>query len=282
VIARLPDSLWLGALAALAGCVLVALASAIAYFGRDPRRKIISAPNSILSAADGWISVVRKLTYDDLLRQMGIDDLKEAILAADWNRMSSFWLISVFMSVMDVHVNRAPLSGIVTAIVHRPGEFRPLSETETESQRKNERNAMFIQGEDLSVAIVQIAGMLARRIVCGVSVGDAVKQSDRLGCIRLGSQVDVIFPANDDLTVEVQRHRKVRAGINPLASFNNPRESRASVLGEAVDESKISRLVAIVLERWLNSTLMAYLYARLGARSIVRFLVRPTVTSEGD
>ena len=264
----------------LAGLFLATLAIAIAYFGRDPKREIASSPNSILSAADGWVSAIRELTYDDLLKQMGVDDLQEAILAASWNRISSFWLISVFMSVMDVHVNRAPLSGVVAAMARRPGEFRPLSETETESQRVNERNAMFIQGESISVVVVQIAGMLARRILCNVSVGDALKQGDRLGYIKLGSQVDVILPALDGVTIVVRKHSKVKAGMSRLASFNHSTELETEGISESSGQSRISRLVGIALERCLNWTLLAYLYVKLGVRSMTHFWVKRAVGFE--
>ena len=274
------DLWWLlGALVALAAFALGALASAIAYFNRDPERKVSTAPNSILSAADGWITAVRKLTYDDLLKQTGMDDLQPAILTASWNRVSNFWLVSVFMPVMDVHVNRAPLTGIVTAIVHRPGEFRPLSETATTNPR-NERNAMFIQGESISVALVQIAGMLARRIMCRVSPGDAVKQGDRIGWIRLGSQVDVVFPALDHMAIEVRRHSRVKAGMDQLASFNHVTELEREGISGPSYQSRISRLAGVALERLLNWTLMSYLYIRLGVR-LIYSRVKNKARSEG-
>ena len=265
--AGLVDLWWLDALVALVALALGALGGAIAYFGRDPEREVTTAPNSILSAADGWVSAVRKLTYDDLLKQIAMDDLQQAILAASWNLVSNFWLVSVFMPVTDVHVNRAPLTGIVTAMVHRRGEFRPLSETETTNQRRNERNAMFIQGERISVAVVQIAGMLGRRIVCRVSPGDTVKQGGRIGWIRLGSQVDVVFPALDQMTIQVRRHSKVKAGIHGLASLNHSELEREGIR-EPSDQSRISRLVGIAFERLLNWTLMSYLYIKLSVRFI--------------
>lgn len=91
-------------LGALAGPVLVALASAIFYFGRNREPEATLAPNSILSAADGWVSTVRKLPYDDLPKKgIGIEDLQETILAASWSQKSNFWLVSVFVSGTDVH-----------------------------------------------------------------------------------------------------------------------------------------------------------------------------------
>ena len=141
---------------------------------------------------------------------------------------------------------------------------------------------MFIRGENISVAVVQIAGMLARRIVCSASVGDSVKQGERLGCIRLGSQVDVIFPALDDMSIEVREHRKGKAGIDPLASFHHSTELRSDDLSEPVEDSRIGEYVGIVLERCLNWTLLAYLYVRLAARSIIHFFERHEVKSKGD
>lgn len=105
-------------LGALAGPVLVALASAIFYFGRNLEPEATLAPNSILSAADVWVSTVRKLPYDDLLEKIGIEDLQETILAANWSQKSNFWLVSVFVSVTEVHLKGKPLTGIVTAIAY--------------------------------------------------------------------------------------------------------------------------------------------------------------------
>ncbi len=269
------ESAWLAALVGLAGSAVITLVIAIAYFGRDPERKIVLMPDWILSAADGEVSAVKKLTFNDLLEQTGVGDLPETATAARWNELPNFWLVSVFMSVLDVHVNRAPLGGTVTSVVHKLGEFQPLSDRETHNQRTNERNTLFIQGEKLSVAVVQIAGHLARRIVCRVSPGDRVQQGDRVGWIRLGSQVDVIFPALEGTAICVQRGAKAKAGITTLASTNQ--SERALGVRELVAEmgsSNSQGLKEAILARCLIWVLHAFLYSKLGLHSILHLRER--------
>jgi phosphatidylserine decarboxylase len=117
--------------------------------------------------------------------------------------------VSIFMSPLDVHVNRAPVSGRVVSVRYYPGEFHVASVDK--ASLANEQNGVAIETpEGRAVTYVQIAGMIARRIVCDLSEGDAVRQGQRVGMIRFGSRVDVFLPA--DAQVRVSKGDRVRAG----------------------------------------------------------------------
>ncbi|HEY7585822.1 MAG TPA: phosphatidylserine decarboxylase, partial [Candidatus Deferrimicrobiaceae bacterium] len=122
-------------------------------------------------------------------------------------------MVSVFMSVFDVHVNRAPVSGKVVAVLYNKGKF--LAANVDKASLENEQNGVVLETADGGrVSYVQIAGLIARRIVCDLSVGDAVRQGQRVGMIRFGSRVDVFLPASASL--RVRTGDRVRAGESVL------------------------------------------------------------------
>lgn len=145
----------------------------VIQFFRDPPRAVLAQANAVLSPADGRIVKVEKV--------------------ADPYTGRESLLISVFMNVFNVHSNRAPVDGTVERVAYSPGKFvnADLDKASTE----NERNALVIQlagGE--RIAVVQVAGLIARRILCYVKAGDALKRGQRYGFIRFGSRVDVYLP----------------------------------------------------------------------------------------
>jgi phosphatidylserine decarboxylase len=145
----------------------------VIQFFRDPPREVPTQANAVLSPADGRIVKVEKV--------------------ADPYTGRESLLISVFMNVFNVHSNRAPVDGSVERVAYSPGKFvnADLDKASTE----NERNALVIQlagGE--RIAVVQVAGLIARRILCYVKAGDALKRGQRYGFIRFGSRVDVYLP----------------------------------------------------------------------------------------
>jgi len=176
---------WLGVLAT-AWC---------AYFFRDPRRVTPVREGLIVSPADGRVSQV-SLASPPAELEMGVAPRPR---------------ISIFMSVFDVHVNRSPATGPVERIAYRPGKF--INADLDKASEDNERNGLVIRTAAGRVGIVQIAGLLARRIVCFVREGQAVTAGDRIGLIRFGSRVDVYLPE----------------GMRPLVS-----EGQLSVAGETV------------------------------------------------
>jgi phosphatidylserine decarboxylase len=165
----------------LAAGVLV-IAIAIGAFFRDPERTPASPENAILSAADGKVT-----------------DIRECPLPGDQSG-ERFRRVSVFMSPLNVHVNRAPAAGEVIAVAHTPGEFRAAFRDD--ANEHNERNLItFTDPAQRRHAIMQIAGYLARRIVCRIRPHDIVARGQRLGLIMFGSRVDHFMPLAYRVTV---------------------------------------------------------------------------------
>lgn len=170
------------------------LAAAVAAFFRDPERAVPKTAGVVLSAADGRVT-----------------DIGEGSPPA----MAQLRLrrVSVFMSPLDVHVNRAPVAGEVQALRHTPGEFRAaFSDWASEH---NERNSIVLRDADgRQHVVVQVAGYLARRIVCRVRPRQRLERGQRIGLIMFGSRVDHFIPLNFRITVK--RGARVRAGVSVI------------------------------------------------------------------
>ncbi len=181
---RLTGSLAIGVLPML-------LAVFFLWFFRDPPRRIPSGPGDIVSPGDGKVT------------------------EADWieTPQGNFLRLSIFLSVFDVHVNRSPLQGRVTAVTYRRGLF--LNALRADSNVLNEHNLIVIEDGRSSIQVKQIAGLLARRIVCWVKPGDVVQRGQRLGLIKFGSRVDVLLPPDADL--RVRKGQRVKGGSTILA-----------------------------------------------------------------
>ena len=167
------------------------------YFFRDPDRISINDENYLVSPADGLVLQVQET---DGPKELNLDGKK-------------FNKISIFMNVFDCHVNRTPCSGKVTEIIYKPGKF--LNASLDKASEDNERNYYKItnsNGED--IIIVQIAGLIARRIVSEVSESTELKQGDRIGMIRFGSRTDIYF---ENYTPLVKVNQKTIAGETLLA-----------------------------------------------------------------
>jgi len=160
------------------GLVFVALALFMAFFFRDPRRQPPTDANVIVAPADGRVTRVKP-----------VDDQSE----------SSATVISIFLSPLDVHINRAPIAGKITNISYTPGKF--LMATDENASLVNEQNALTIEGEKITVVCKQIAGILARRIVCWKQAGDNVALGERFGLIKFSSRTDVLLPASVEILV---------------------------------------------------------------------------------
>lgn len=160
-------------------------AAACATFFRHPHRVPPNRPGIAVAPADGEVALVDSAVPPAELN-MGTTPVPR---------------VSIFLSVLDVHVQRSPVGGTVRQVTHRPGQF--LSADLPDASEKNERNSMLLEtGDGHEVAVVQIAGLLARRIVCDAKVGDALPIGDTYGLIRFGSRVDTYFPAGTTLLVE--------------------------------------------------------------------------------
>jgi phosphatidylserine decarboxylase len=247
----------------VAGLAAIALLIATAYFNRDPDRAVQSISDSIVSAADGTVSSVESLTFNELCKQAGIADLEESIVRSCWSAFPTFWSISVFMSVLDVHVNRASVRGKVISTVRKQGTFLPFFPTDDprrNERQTNERNTILMGNEQMTIAIVQMVGHLARKIECWVRPGDVIEQGARIGRIRLGSQVTVVFPALRDQAIAVQPGSLVKAGLSVLASKSRSLESGPRLaLIQRRDSFKEKLLTG-----FLGTVLNGYLKVKLG------------------
>src|ERR1039458_292790 len=166
------------------------------WFFRDPERTIPAGPGEIVSPGDGVVT------------------------EADWieTAAGSRFRVSVFLNVFDVHVNRAPVAGTVKAVEHREGSF--LNAMKPESVLLNEQTLVVIDAGGYEVSYKQIAGLLARRIVCSVKVGDRLERGQRVGMIKFGSRTDVLMPA--EAVTQGESGARVRGGSTVLAVLPQP------------------------------------------------------------
>lgn len=174
---------------------LAALSAALTlftiYFFRDPNRVCSCTSNAILTPADGRVVKIQRL------------DGKDAPLG------EPAVLISVFMSLFNVHVNRIPIAGVVQGIQYHPGKF--FSANLDKASEQNERNSIILNTINARrIVVTQIAGLIARRIVCWARQGDRVQTGQRFGLIRFGSRLDVFLPV--DSQVVVRNGQRVKAG----------------------------------------------------------------------
>jgi len=153
----------------------VFLAVFMVFFFRDPRRIVPTDDGLILSAADGRVTRIE--TNEDSK------------------------LVSVFLSPLDVHINRSPIAGKITNITYVAGKKMPA--TSDKASLVNERNSLVIEGEGVTVTCTQIAGILARRIVCWPKAGDNLERGQKFGLIKFGSRTDILMPANVEIAVNV-------------------------------------------------------------------------------
>jgi phosphatidylserine decarboxylase len=169
----------------------VLLAVFFLWFFRDPDRVVPTGPGEIVSPADGVVT------------------------EAEWIETSagSRLRLSIFLNIFDVHVNRAPVGGTVRAVEYREGGF--MNAMKPESVMTNEQTLVVIDAGDCEISYKQIAGLLARRIVCTVKPGDRVERGQRVGMIKFGSRTDVLIPA--DAVLKVKRGARVSGGSTILA-----------------------------------------------------------------
>jgi phosphatidylserine decarboxylase len=162
--------------------VSLALTLFVLYFFRDPERTVPQGTGAVVSPADGRVIVVKDIFEPTYLKQ----EVKQ---------------ISIFLSVFNVHVNRSPISGTVETVKYNPGKFHVASVDK--ASLDNEQTAMVISDGKHRVLVKQIAGLIARRIVCYAEPGDAIRTGERYGLIRFGSRVDIFLPKDADLKVKV-------------------------------------------------------------------------------
>jgi phosphatidylserine decarboxylase len=176
----------------LTGLWLLLVAVFMAFFFRDPKRVPPNDPDVVVSPADGRVTRI------------------------ETGQAGAPTLISIFLSPFDVHINRAPIPGKIVDVVYSPGKF--LMATNEKASVVNEQNALTIQGEKITVVCKQIAGILARRIVCWKNTGDRLNLGERFGMIKFSSRTDVLLPAN--VKVTVAEGDRVRGGITVIGRIS--------------------------------------------------------------
>ncbi|HTR45383.1 MAG TPA: phosphatidylserine decarboxylase, partial [Thermodesulfovibrionales bacterium] len=184
-----------------AAAIPFALALFMAYFFRDPEREIPGGDDIFVSPADGKV-----ILREDLVE--GSSRLFPALLEGSGQVVE----VSIFMSPLDVHVNRAPCDGTVGSVIHTPGRF--LSAFKHEASAENENIAMVLDTKYGKVLVRQVAGFLARRAVCRVNPGDRLDRGVRYGLIKFSSRVDIYLPKGTLLTVKPGD--RVKAGESVL------------------------------------------------------------------
>ncbi|AGF79128.1 phosphatidylserine decarboxylase precursor-related protein [Desulfocapsa sulfexigens DSM 10523] len=176
----------------------LAVTTFVVAFFRDPERMTDAEYDKLISPADGKIILIEEQSDDIYLQDKVIK-------------------ISIFMNVFNVHVNRIPIDGTVEKIIYKPGQF--YSADSEKGALLNERCGVIISTSASGrIAFVQVAGLIARRIVNWLEVGDAVQRGKRFGLIRFGSRVDLYLPTTS--TIHVKLGQKVRAGETAIASFS--------------------------------------------------------------
>ncbi len=175
------------------GCIFLGLAAFVLNFFRDPERVVSTDPRAIVSPADGRVvQIVEEQVEGQIMRR-----------------------VSIFMSPLDVHVNRAPVAGVVRAISYKPGAFHVASRRKASVE--NEQNVFSIESEFGTVWVKQIAGALARRIIFWKHEGDRLERGERVGLIKFGSRVDLVAGIGTEWKVKVGDHVKAGSTILGIA-----------------------------------------------------------------
>lgn len=180
---------------ALLGSACLGMALLVGLFFRDPDRKIPGEKDLVLAPADGKVLDLSK----------GSDGTTR---------------VSIFLSIWDVHINRSPIRGTIQEIRYRPGKFRMAFDRRASVE--NEQNVLTITNDSLTVRFSQIAGIVARRIVCWKKPGDVVESGERIGLIRFGSRVDVFLP--DTVALKLSRGDRVRGGSTVIGRVKRSEE----------------------------------------------------------
>lgn len=176
------------------GITLLVLTTFFLFFFRDPDRVVTAPDTAVVSPADGRVMVAGPSTT-------------QAFPPAEWQQ------ISIFLSPMDVHVNRSPVSGRVTNVDFRPGAFLPAYHTDAAA--RNERSEVWVDHGGTPIVFRQLVGILARRVVCRVAPGAELRAGERFGIMKFGSRMDVFLPLSANLKVKVGD--KVVGGVTVIA-----------------------------------------------------------------
>ena len=179
----------------------VVLALAVALFFRDPERAAPDEPRALVSPADGKVVEIAETEDPEFI-------------------VGPAHKIAIFMSLTDVHVNRSPCAGRVESVQHRPGQF--LNALRAEASAHNEANLIGLRNAETGAPVLlkQIAGLVARRVVCAAKPGDDLARGERIGVVKFGSRAEVYVPADDRFAWRVRLGEKVKAGSTVLGAWS--------------------------------------------------------------
>jgi phosphatidylserine decarboxylase len=206
----------------IAGAVLLFLAAFIFYFFRDPERVIPAEPGAIVSPADGRVVVV---TDEENAGRPGKR-------------------ISIFLAIWNVHVNRSPAAGVITNLTYRPGKFAAAMRESASTH--NEQNIITLATDAGELTFKQIAGLIARRVVCWKKSGDRVARGERIGLVRFGSRADLWLPRDSELLVKVGDHVK---GGSSLVAYWPPRVKSAPSQSRAQNQTALQETLSTAEKR---------------------------------
>ena len=178
------------------------LAGFFAFFFRDPERNVPQGEGLVVSPADGRVMIA------------GPSDGR-------WSPPGDWKQVTIFLSPVDVHINRSPVEGRVTRVEYRPGKFLPAY---NQAANDNELNEVWIEQDGHRIVFRQVVGILARRIVCRIAEGDVVQRGQRIGLMKFGSRMDVFLPTDTHLCVQVGEH--VVGGETVLAHLGDESSAR--------------------------------------------------------
>lgn len=196
ILALVASLIWPGLHTFLPAGLLTTLFALLLYFFRDPERTSATGEGVFLAPADGRVVEVKQVHEPRFLQGEGLK-------------------ISIFMSLLDVHVNRVPVEGQVVLVEHVPGQF--LQAFRPEASEVNEHNLVGLESRHGRVLVKQVAGIMARRVVCWVRPGQKVQAGDRLGVVKFGSRVDVFLPPGAASAVRVGD--RARGGVTVIARW---------------------------------------------------------------
>lgn len=176
--------------------VFLVLSLFLVFFFRDPKREIPEGENLVLAPADGKIVSLRSFSEDESLKSSGTK-------------------MSIFLSLWDLHINRNPISGVVKNLKYHSGKFHPAFREK--ASLENEQAEIWLENDHVRIIMKQIAGVLARRIICRLKLGDKILAGERFGMIKFGSRVDLFLP--DNVRIEVNLNQKVKAGETIIGRY---------------------------------------------------------------
>lgn len=180
----------------ISGGVFLILTLFLVFFFRDPEREIPLGENLVLAPADGKIVSLKSFSDNEFLKSSGTK-------------------LSIFLSLWDPHVNRNPISGLVKNLKYHPGKFHPAFREKASSE--NDQTEIWLENDQVKLVMKQIAGVLARRIICRFEKGDEILGGERFGIIKFGSRVDLFLPEN--VRIEVELREKVKAGETIIGRY---------------------------------------------------------------